>query len=40
MAHFQELKDRYQIMSVPCMIVDEKNVHFGKKGIDGVLDLL
>ncbi len=40
MAHFPELKDRYQIMSVPCMIVDEKNVHFGKKGIDGVLDLL
>ena len=40
MAHFPELKDRYQIMSVPCMIVDEKNVHFGKKGIDEVLGLL
>lgn len=40
MAHFPELKDRYQIMSVPCMIVDGEQVFFGKKGIDEVLGIL
>lgn len=40
MAHFPELKDKYQIMSVPCMIVDGEQVYFGKKGIEDVLDLL
>lgn len=40
MAHFPELKDKYQIMSVPCMIVDGEQVFFGKKGIDEVLGIL
>nr|WP_294574003.1 FAD-dependent oxidoreductase [uncultured Anaerostipes sp.] len=40
MAHFPELKDKYQIMSVPCMIIDEEHVYFGKKGLDEVVDLL
>ena len=40
MAHFPELKDRYRIMSVPCMIVDGEDVYFGKKGIREVMDLL
>ena len=31
MAYFPYLKDKYQIMSVPCMIVNEKDVYFGRK---------
>ena len=40
MAHFPAFKDNYRIMSVPCMIIDEKDVNFGKKGIEEVLALL
>ena len=40
MAHFPELKDKYQIMSVPCMIIDGERVYFGKKGIEEVANLL
>lgn len=40
MAHFPELKDKYQIMSVPCMIIDGEGVYFGKKGIEEVVNLL
>ncbi len=40
MAHFPELREKYQIMSVPCMIIDGKDVYFGKKGIREVMELL
>ncbi len=40
MAHFPKLKEQYQIMSVPCMIINHKNVFFGKKSIEEILDLL
>ena len=40
MAHFPELKERYQIMSVPCMVIDGEQVYFGKKSIEEVLGLL
>lgn len=38
--HFLALKERYQIMSVPCIIIDEEQIYFGKKGIEEVLGLL
>lgn len=38
--HFPELKDTYQVMSVPCMVVDHEKPAFGKKNIGQVLDLL
>ncbi len=37
--YFPELKEKYKIMSVPCMIVDEK-LYFGKKNIDEIVDIL
>ena len=37
--YFPELKEKYKIMSVPCMIVDEK-LYFGKKNIDEIIDIL
>lgn len=38
--HFPDLKDRYNVMSVPCMVVNEDKVYFGKKNIEQILDLI
>lgn len=39
--HFPEIKDRYNVMSVPCLIVnDGEAVSFGKKNIQDVLAVL
>ncbi len=38
--HFEGLKNRYQVMSVPCFVINEKQVHFGKKNIRQLLDML
>lgn len=38
--HFQSLKDQHQVMSVPCMIINNTEVSFGKKNIRQVLDML
>ena len=38
--HFGNLKDKYQIMSVPCMLIDDKKPAFGKKDIRQVLELI
>ena len=38
--HFDGLKNQYKVMSVPCMVINDKEVSFGKKNIRQVLDLL
>ena len=38
--HFEGLKKQYNVMSVPCMVVNNKDVFFGKKNIRQILDLL
>lgn len=38
--HYPELKEKYQVMSVPCMVIDGQKPLFGKKNIRQVLDLL
>ena len=38
--HFEGLKNQYNVMSVPCMIINEKQVFFGKKNIQQILELL
>ena len=38
--HFEAMKERYQIMSVPCMVVNHKHVSFGKKSIHQILDMM
>ncbi|RKD31519.1 FAD-dependent oxidoreductase [Lacrimispora algidixylanolytica] len=37
---YPELKERYQIMSVPCMIINQKKVEFGKKSLEDLLNIL
>lgn len=38
--HFEELKKRYKVMSVPCLVINDEKVFFGKKNIRQVLDLI
>ena len=38
--HFEELKHRYQVMSVPCLVIDDERISFGKKNIHQILALL
>lgn len=38
--HFPEMKEKYHVMSVPCMVINEEKVTFGKKNIQQVLELI
>ena len=42
--HFEGLKDQYNVMSVPCLVIDEdgksEQVSFGKKGLSQILSLI
>jgi thioredoxin reductase (NADPH) len=38
--HFEQLKNRYNVMSVPCLVVNDESVYFGKKNIHQILELL
>lgn len=39
--HYPDIKDRYNVMSVPCLVVDDgKQVSFGKKNVRQLLELL
>lgn len=38
--HYPELKKKYQVMSVPCMVVNDSQVYFGKKNLEEITGLL
>ena len=39
--HFPDLREKYQVMSVPCLVInDGEQVSFGKKNIRQLLELL
>lgn len=38
--HFEDLKNRYHVMSVPCLVIDDERVSFGKKNLQQVLELI
>ena len=38
--HYPELKEKYQVMSVPCMIINDKDVYFGKKNLEELTGIL
>ena len=41
LALFPEIKAKYNIMSVPCFFInDDRDMHFGKKSISQLLDLI
>ncbi len=39
-SHFSNLQEMYQIMSVPCMVINDGKAHFGKKNISQILDII
>lgn len=38
--HFPDMKDKYNVMSVPCMVINNDTVSFGKKNIQQLLDMI
>ena len=38
--HFEELKNQYNVMSVPCLVINNNQVFFGKKSIHQIIELL
>lgn len=38
--HFENLKNQYNVMSVPCLVINDEKVSFGKKSIQQVLDFI
>ena len=38
--HYESLRNKYKIMSVPCMVINEKQVYFGKKNIQQILEIV
>ncbi len=38
--HFEDLKTKYQIMSVPCILLNDQTLTFGKKSMEQLLDLI
>ncbi|MBQ7821618.1 MAG: FAD-dependent oxidoreductase [Clostridia bacterium] len=38
--HFEEIRKRHNVMSVPCILINDRAVSFGKKNIHQILDLI
>lgn len=38
--HFKNLKDRYNVMSVPCLVINDDKISFGKKNMEQILQLI
>ena len=38
--HFEKIRQKYNVMSVPCILINDSNVSFGKKNIDQMLELI
>ncbi len=38
--HFENLKNQYNVMSVPCMVINDDQVQFGKKNLAQILEFL
>lgn len=38
--HFPDLREKYRVMSVPCLAVNGEKLHFGRKNVSQLLDIL
>ena len=38
--HFEKIKDKYNVMSVPCMVINDDKVSFGKKTVSQILEIV
>ncbi|MCI7224522.1 thioredoxin family protein, partial [Fusobacterium sp.] len=37
---FQDFKNRYDIMSVPAVVINDKHIYFGEKNIEDILEII
>ena len=37
---FPALRDKYKVMSVPCLVVNEEHISFGRKNMSELLDII
>lgn len=40
LGHFEDLKKKYNVMSVPCLVINDEHVSFGKKNINQIIDIV
>lgn len=40
LAHYPQLKEKYKVMSVPCLVVNDDKVYFGKKNLEEMTKIL
>ena len=40
LAHFPQLKEKYKVMSVPCIVVNDEKIYFGKKNLEEMTKIL
>lgn len=40
LSHFPEFKEKYKVMSVPCMIINDEKVYFGRKSISEMTEII
>ena len=38
--HYESLRNKYKVMSVPCMVINNEDVYFGKKNIQQILEIV
>ena len=38
--HFEEIRKKYNVMSVPCILINDTSISFGKKNIEQILELI
>ena len=38
--HFSDKKQKYNVMSVPCLVINDEKVSFGKKNVNQILDMV
>ena len=38
--HFGHLKEKYNVMSVPCLVVNDTDIYFGKKNIEELFNII
>ncbi|MBQ2288650.1 MAG: thioredoxin family protein, partial [Lachnospiraceae bacterium] len=36
---YESLRNKYRVMSVPCMVINDEHVYFGKKNIRQLLEI-
>lgn len=40
LAHYPQLKEKYKVMSVPCLVVNDDKVYFGKKNLEEMTKII